>query len=62
MSIEFTFQRGFLSTSLDKDIALSFANPNNYESDNPDIISVLLKIELKHRRNFFIYDDGFTAF
>ena len=45
-----------------KDTALNFANPANYEPDNPDIVSVLLKIELKHRKNFCIYDGNNSAF
>ena len=45
-----------------KDTALNFANPARYEPDNPDIVSVLLKIELKHRKNFFIYEGRTSAF
>ena len=45
-----------------KEAALTFANPAKYEPDNPEIVSVLLKIELKHRKNFFIYDGSDTAF
>ena len=60
--MEFTFQRGFLSTSLDKNVALKFADPTIDIEENPDNISVLLKIELKHKKNFFIYDSSVSAF
>ena len=62
INTEFTFQRGFQSTSLSKEQALKFADPTFDQEINPDKVSVLLKIELKHRKNFFIYDGGAPAF
>ena len=59
---EFTFQRGFQSTSLSKEQALNFADPTSDPEINPDIVSVLLKIELEHRKNFYIYDGDSSAF
>ena len=43
-------------------MALSFADPSFYPEVNSDSISVLLKIELKHRKNFFIYEESVSAF
>ena len=57
INTEFTFQRGFQSTSLSKEQALKFADPTFDPEINPDKVSVLLKIELKHRKNFYIYEN-----
>ena len=42
--------------------ALTFADPSFDSEKNPDLISVLLKIELKHRKNFYIYDGSDSAY
>ena len=41
---------------------MSFAKPPNNDNIKKDFISVLLKIELKERKNFFIYDESTSAF
>jgi hypothetical protein len=61
MQKEFTFQRGFQITSEDKLLALKFANPT-FDKENPEIVSVILKIELTTNKNFFKYDENTHAF
>jgi len=58
---EFTIQKGFQSTSEDKLLALKFANPT-FDEENPEIVSVILKIELATDKNFFKYNKETTAF
>ena len=43
----FTSQPGFQSTSLNKEEALNFAQPNEKDENQDSFVSVLLKIELK---------------
>ena len=73
MNKVFTSQPGFQCTSLKKDEALDFAKPTEKKKDlnfiNPgedknqkDFVSVLLKIEIKTNKNFFIYDENTHAF
>ena len=61
MQKEFTIQKGFQSTSEDKLLALKFANPT-FDEENPEIVSVILKIELTTNKNFFKYNEETTAF
>ena len=58
----FTSLPGFQCTSLEKDEALNFAKPSTKEENQEDFVSVLLKIELKSNKNFFIYDKNTHAF
>ena len=58
----FTNQPRFQCTSLEKDEALNFAKPSTKEENQEDFVSVLLKIELKSNKNFFIYDKNTHAF
>ena len=58
----FTSQTGFQSTSLEEDAALNFAKPPEKDENKEDFVSVLLKIELKSNKNFFIYDENTHAF
>lgn len=59
-----TSQEGFLCTSLNKNLALSFAEINKKEYDQlkDDYISLLLKIELKQNKNLFVYDEHTHVF
>ena len=61
---EYTCQEGFLCTSLKKNSALSFAEVLKRKDSQiqNDFISVLLKIELKRNKNFFINDEYTHAF
>ena len=45
-------QEGFLSTSKNKKLALQFADP----TDDVNKIGVLLTLEIKQKKNFYIYD------
>ena len=58
----FTSQPGFQSTSLEKDEALSYAKPHEKDEIQDSFLSVLLQIELKSNRNFYIYDRNSSAF
>ena len=58
----FLSQPGFQSTSLEKDVALDFAKPPENDENQEEFVSVLLKIELKSNKNFFIYDENTHAF
>ena len=62
MSKVYTSQPGFQCTSLDKYAALDFAKPLKENESQETFISVLLKIELKSNKNFFIYDEYTHAF
>ena len=53
-------QEGFLSASLNMELALTFADYTFEEDRNK--IGVLLKIEIKQKRNFFIYKNDNSAF
>ena len=58
----FTNQAGFQCSSLNKDEALRFAKPSEKDENQKDFVSVLLKIELKSNKNFFIYNENTHAF
>ena len=62
MNKVFTSQPGFQSTSLEMDEALDFAKPSEEDYIEEDYVSVLLKIEIKSNKNFFIYDKNTHAF
>ena len=58
----FTSQPGFQCASLKKDSALNFAKPPKNDENDKEFVSVLLKIELKTNKNFFVYDENTHAF
>jgi hypothetical protein len=70
MNKVFTSQAGFQCTSLKKNVALNFAKPPEKKEDldkqeeksQKNFVSVLLEIELKTNKNFFIYDENTHAF
>ena len=62
MNKVFTCQAGFLCTSLERGEALDFAKPPEKDENQEEFVSVLLKIELKSNKNFFIYDENTHAF
>ena len=62
MNKQFTNLVGFQYSSSKKDEALRFAQPTSKDKNREDFVSVLLKIELKSNKNFFIYDENTHAF
>ena len=59
---EYTSQTGFQSTSSLKEAALNFARPPAKSQSQEELVSVLLKICLKSKNNFFAYNEKTTAF
>ena len=53
-------QEGFLSTSKNEKLALTFADPT-FEV-NGDKIGVLLRIEIIQKNNFYIYKNDTSAY
>ena len=47
---------------MEKDAALDFAKPPDKDENQEGLVSVLLKIEIKNKNNFFIYDENTHAF
>ena len=53
-------QEGFLSTSKNEKIALTFADPTFGVNENK--IGVLLRIEVIQKNNFYIYNNDNSAY
>ena len=58
----FTSQPGFQSTSLTEEAALNFAKPPENAKKLKEFVSVILKIEMKKNKNFFVFDENTHAF